>query len=88
MLSRHEDEVVVIQAGDQIVTVTLVDIRGDKCRLGFEADKGVVIDRKEVWDAKRSEQRLANEARDARYARVPGLAAHEGPVPESQQPAI
>jgi len=36
--------------GDDIV-VTIVDIRGDKVRLGFEAPRGTLIYRQEVYDA-------------------------------------
>ena len=33
------------------IVVTLVDIRGDKCRLGFEADPAIIIHRQEVVEA-------------------------------------
>lgn len=46
VLSRQRDEAVLI--GDDI-TVKVVDIRGDKVRLGFEAPADVKIHRKEVW---------------------------------------
>ena len=49
VLSRLVDEQVVID-GDIIVTV--VEIRGDKVRLGFKAPKEIVIDRSEVHVAK------------------------------------
>ncbi len=53
VLSRKKGESIIIN--DNIV-VTVVDIRGDKVRLGFEAPKDVPIHRKEVYDAiKRSE---------------------------------
>lgn len=32
------------------MTVRVVDIRGDKVRLGFEADKETPVHRKEIWD--------------------------------------
>ena len=54
VLSRQREEVVMI--GDD-VAVTVVDIRGDKVRLGFEAPKNVPVHRREVFDAiKRSSQ--------------------------------
>jgi len=38
------------------IVVTVIDIRGDKVRLGFEAPKNVPIHRREVYEAiKRSE---------------------------------
>ena len=53
VLSRHRDESIMI--GDDVV-VTIVDIRGDKVRLGVEAPREVPVHRREVYDAiKRSE---------------------------------
>ena len=53
VLSRQRDESIII--GDNIV-ITVVDIRGDKVRLGIEAPKDVPVHRQEVYDAiKRSE---------------------------------
>ena len=53
VLSRKKDQSIIIN--DNIV-VTIVDIRGDKVRLGFDAPKEVPIHRREVYDAiKRSE---------------------------------
>jgi carbon storage regulator len=56
VLSRQRDEVIVI--GDDI-QVTLVDIRGDKVRLGISAPKEVSVHRKEVYDAIKRENRAA-----------------------------
>ena len=47
ILTRKRNESVVI-GGD--VTLTVVEIRGDKVRLGFRAPQGVRIDRSEVRD--------------------------------------
>jgi len=53
VLSRKKNETIVI--GDDI-TITVVDIRGDKVRLGIDAPKEVSVHRREVYDAiKRSE---------------------------------
>jgi len=58
VLSRCKDERVV--SGDMEITVTIVDIRGDKVRLGFEADPKWKIHREEVYDAiKRQGESLA-----------------------------
>ena len=54
VLARQRDETVVI--GDNI-EVTVVDIRGDKVRLGINAPKNVSVHRKEVYDAIRKENR-------------------------------
>ena len=55
VLSRQRDEVVMI--GDNI-EVTIVDIRGDKVRLGINAPKDVSVHRKEVYDAIRRQERI------------------------------
>ena len=48
VLSRKRDESILI--GDNI-KVTVVDIRGDKVRLGIEAPKDTSIHRQEVYEA-------------------------------------
>lgn len=48
VLSRQRDESIII--GDNIV-ITVVDIRGDKVRLGIEAPRDVPVHRKEVYEA-------------------------------------
>ena len=56
VLSRQRDE--VIKIGDDI-EITVVDIRGDKVRLGITAPKEVMVHRKEVYEAIRRENRAA-----------------------------
>lgn len=48
VLSRHRDGQIMI--GDDIV-VTVVEIRGDKVRLGIDAPKAVAVHRREVYEA-------------------------------------
>jgi len=60
VLSRKKGESIIIN--DNIV-VTLVDIRGDKVRLGFDAPKDVPIHRQEVYDAIRRSEAL-DDSRD------------------------
>lgn len=48
VLSRRRDE--SLKIGDEI-TVTIVDIRGDKVRLGIDAPSGLGVHRQEVYDA-------------------------------------
>lgn len=55
VLARQRDETIMI--GDDI-EVTVVDIRGDKVRLGINAPKDVSVHRKEVWLAIRKEAKL------------------------------
>lgn len=56
VLSRQCDESIMI--GDDI-EVTVVDIRGDKVRLGITAPREISVHRKEVYDAIRRENRAA-----------------------------
>ena len=56
VLARQRDETIMI--GDD-VEITVVDIRGDKVRLGVTAPKEVSVHRKEVYDAIRRENRSA-----------------------------
>jgi len=48
VLSRQRDETIVI--GDEI-EITIVDIRGEKVRLGINAPPHVPVHRKEVYEA-------------------------------------
>lgn len=56
VLSRQRDETIII--GDNI-EITVVDIRGDKVRLGVSAPKEISVHRKEVYEAIRRENREA-----------------------------
>ena len=56
VLSRQRDETIMI--GDDI-EITIVDIRGDKVRLGITAPTHVPVHRKEVYDAIQRENRAA-----------------------------
>ncbi len=58
VLSRTRDETIMI--GDDI-EITVVDIRGDKVRLGINAPSHIAVHRKEVYDAIQRENRLAAE---------------------------
>lgn len=48
VLSRQRDESIII--GDNIV-ITVVDIRGDKVRLGIQAPTEIPVHRQEVYEA-------------------------------------
>ncbi len=56
VLSRQRDETIMI--GDN-VQITVVDIRGDKVRLGIVAPIEIPVHRKEVYDAIQRENREA-----------------------------
>lgn len=57
VLSRQRDESIII--GDN-VQITIVDIRGDKVRLGIVAPTEISVHRKEVYDAIQRENRDAS----------------------------
>ena len=48
VLSRMKDEVIMI--GDDI-EICIVDVRGDKVRIGINAPREVSVHRKEVYEA-------------------------------------
>jgi carbon storage regulator len=60
VLSRQRDETIMI--GDDI-EITVVDIRGDKVRLGITAPRTVQVHRKEVYEAIKRENAEASQVR-------------------------
>ena len=56
VLSRKRDETIMI--GDEI-EITVVDIRGDKVRLGITAPTRIAVHRKEVYEAIKKENEQA-----------------------------
>jgi carbon storage regulator len=48
VLSRQRDESIII--GDDVV-ITIVDVRGDKVRLGIDAPIEIPVHRREVYEA-------------------------------------
>ena len=73
VLSRRKDERIVI--GGSIV-ITVIEVKGDKVRLGIEAPKEVSVHRQEVHAAIAEEQRLA----EAEASRVGGAPAPQPAV--------
>lgn len=57
VLSRQRDETIMI--GDE-VEITVVDIRGDKVRLGITAPRHIQVHRKEVYEAIKRENQQAS----------------------------
>ncbi len=57
VLSRKRNEQIVI--ADKII-VTIVDIRGDKVRLGIEAPAEVPVHRREVYEALHRQEDMAS----------------------------
>lgn len=62
VLSRKKNESIVI---NNDITIVVVEIRGDKVRLGVEAPKEVPVHRREVYDAIKRNEQLAAEGGSA-----------------------
>lgn len=56
VLSRKKNESIVIHEN---IVITVVEVRGDKVRLGIEAPREVPIHRSEVYEAIQSERASA-----------------------------
>lgn len=50
VLSRQKDESIVIGESGEI-EVTIIDVRGDKVRLGITCPKEIPVHRREIYDA-------------------------------------
>jgi carbon storage regulator len=59
VLSRKKNESIVI---NNDITIVVVEIRGDKVRLGVEAPKEVPVHRREVYDAIRRNVAIGEQA--------------------------
>jgi carbon storage regulator len=82
VLSRQRDETIMI--GDDI-ELTVVDIRGDKVRLGIKAPPRIAVHRKEVYDAIRleNEQAARIRGRELGSVRPPLSSNRNGSAPTS-----
>jgi len=80
VLSRKRDERVVINGN---IEVTVVEIRGDRVRLGFDAPKEIEIHRREVQDAIYREE---DERKGAQAFTDAGVRDLEGNAAPLQQP--
>ncbi|OHB76068.1 MAG: carbon storage regulator [Planctomycetes bacterium RBG_16_64_10] len=58
VLSRKKNESIVI---NDDITIVVVEIRGDKVRLGVEAPKEVPVHRREVYDAIRRHEQASRD---------------------------
>jgi carbon storage regulator len=79
VLSRKKDETIMI--GDE-VEITIVDVRGDKVRLGITAPKNIPVHRREVYDAIQREKKAAAESQNHVEQE-----SKEEPEKEPQEPA-
>ena len=85
VLSRQKDESIVI--GDD-VEIMIVDVRGDKVRLGIVAPKEISVHRKEVYDAI---QREKAEKKEQEEKEVPSIVLNEPsdhPLPPEEDLAL
>ncbi len=75
VLSRQRDESIMI--GDD-VEIIIVDVRGDKVRLGITAPKSIPVHRREIYDAIQREKNEKKEAENQPQA-------EQKQEPEAQQ---
>lgn len=68
VLSRKKNESIVI---DERIVITVVEIRGDKVRLGIEAPRDVPIHRQEIYEALLRAQETAEHAPEAAARELP-----------------
>jgi carbon storage regulator len=66
VLSRKKNESIVINDN---VTIVVVEVRGDKVRLGIEAPKDVSVHRKEVYDAIRQHEQESKATTESEFIR-------------------
>jgi carbon storage regulator len=76
VLSRKKNESIVI---NNDITVTVVEIRGDKVRLGIVAPKEVPVHRQEVYDAIHGAKAAAEPA--------PAVVGNNKPADPTNRPA-
>jgi carbon storage regulator len=101
VLSRQRDQSVIfdfskltdadwqkLRSGEQVIEETVVDIRGDKVRLGHDAPRSVQVHRKEIWRQIRRETAAAEESKAPALCRgcQCAIAAGEGGVILNGQP--
>ena len=65
VLSRKKNESIVI---NDDITIVVVEIRGDKVRLGVEAPKEVPVHRREVFDAIHRSEAVGGNSKAPRQA--------------------
>jgi carbon storage regulator len=76
VLSRQKDESIMI--GDE-VEITIVDVRGDKVRLGITAPKSIPVHRREIYDAIQREKAQKDAEVHAGSNNEPTTKAEEAP---------
>lgn len=84
VLSRQRDETIMI--GDEI-EITVVDIRGDKVRLGITAPTRIAVHRKEVYDAIKAENQRASQISGSDLSMLPAAGPARNRVRSSIAPS-
>jgi len=79
VLSRQKNEAIMI--GDD-VEITVVDIRGDRVRLGIAAPQSVRVHRKEVYEAIRRENIEASRSKVKDLSDLDNLLGRSGKAGE------
>jgi len=87
VLTRHKNESIMI--GD-LIEVTVVDMKGDRVRLGISAPRNIAVHRKEVYEAIRAENIEAARAVEGDLDRLASLFAKHisTPSPPADKPAV
>lgn len=80
VLSRQKDESIMI--GDD-VEIIIVDVRGDKVRLGITAPKCIPVHRREIYDAIQREKKESQEQSEKQEKESP---KSEAPQEQDKEP--
>ena len=85
VLSRQRDESIMI--GDD-VEIIIVDVRGDKVRLGITAPKSIPVHRREIYDAiqreKNEKKELEKEAKASKQEKTEKQQEQDTPQQSSE----
>jgi len=83
VLSRQRDESIMI--GDD-VEIIIVDVRGDKVRLGITAPRSIPVHRREIYDAIQREKAEKKESEKQPQARKDEKSGEQHDQETHQQP--
>ena len=82
---RYFDQGLILTYAFNHSEVTVVDIRGDKVRLGITAPKEISVHRKEVYDAIRRENRAAAQVKPEDLSGLGKVAPKGAPPPGKEE---